>query len=71
MTSAWLFRQTAADRMGIHFAKLERLRHKGLIPEAVQFGRYFLFPADQLDEIRARLEADGHLKPREVSNAPC
>ncbi|MBP3958423.1 hypothetical protein J8F10_24505 [Gemmata sp. G18] len=36
-----LLRQDAADRLGVHFAKLERLRHKGHIPEAVQAGRYF------------------------------
>jgi hypothetical protein len=61
-------RQEAANRLGIHFAKLETLRKRGLVPEAVPVGRYFAFPADQIDAIRERLEAQGHIK-REASHA--
>ena len=56
-----LLRQDAANRLGIHFAKLERLRLAGLIPEAVQVGRYFTFPADKIETIRERLTVGGHL----------
>ena len=56
-----LLRQDAANRLGIHFAKLERFRLAGLIPEAVQVGRYFVFPADMLEVIRDRLAAAGKL----------
>ena len=59
-----LLRQDAADALGLHFAKLERLRQMGHIPEAVRVGRYFLFPADKLPEIKARLVRDGHIRPR-------
>lgn len=62
-----LLRQEAADRLGIHFAKLERLRLAGLVPEAVQVGRYFAFPADKIEIIRERLTSSGHL--RAVSRA--
>lgn len=55
-------RQVAADILGIHFAKLERLRVAGLIPEAIQIGRYHVFPADQLKVIRERLIASGHIR---------
>ena len=56
-----LLRQDAADQLGLHFAKLERLRVAGLVPEAVLIGRYHAFPADKIEEIRMRLIASGHL----------
>ena len=62
-------RQVAADYMKIHWCKLEYLRKKGLIPETVKVGRNFVFPLEKLDEIRARLEAAGHLKPAGVGHA--
>jgi hypothetical protein len=62
-------RQDAADRLGVHFAKLERLRTKGLIPEAVKIGRYFVFPAAQLEAIRRRLVEQGHIKERLAEGA--
>lgn len=62
-----LLRQDAADRLGIHFAKLERLRLAGLIPEAVQVGRYFTFPSDKLETIRERLIESGHLPGPEMA----
>ena len=65
MNSKLLFRQDAADELGLHFAKLERLRLKGLIPEAVQVGRFFLFPADKIEIIRQRLTAQGHIRSTE------
>jgi hypothetical protein len=64
MFATYLFRQTAADQLGIHFAKLERLRLRGLIPEVVRVGRYFLYPAERLDAIRERLVRQGHLPGR-------
>lgn len=66
-----LLRQEAANRLGIHFAKLERLRKLGLIPEAIQAGHLHVFPADKLDEIKARLIAEGHIKApaQEAANA--
>jgi hypothetical protein len=67
--SQMVMRQGAADRIGIHFAKLERLRKAGLVPEAIRVGHYYVFPADKLDEIKARLVASGHIKPEaEVAN---
>lgn len=70
MVAKLLLRQDAANALGIHFAKLEKLRQRGLVPEAIQVGRYHVFPADQLDAIRARLEAAGHIKPaREAAHA--
>ncbi len=65
-----LTRQVAANRLGLHFAKLERLRLKGLIPEAFLVGRYYVFPADKLDAIKQRLVEQGHIKaPMEVADA--
>lgn len=59
-----LLRQDAADSLGIHFAKLERLRLAGLIPEAVLVGRYHCIPADKIEAIRERLTAAGKLRRR-------
>jgi hypothetical protein len=56
-----LLRQQAADYLKIHFAKLERLRRAGLIPEAVRAGHLYVFPADKLDTIKARLIEQGHI----------
>lgn len=64
MRDKLVFRQDAADAIGIHFAKLERLRLKGLVPEAVRVGRYFLYPADRLGGIRKRLIAQGHIRTK-------
>jgi hypothetical protein len=63
-----LMRQEAADRLGVHFAKLERLRRAGLLPEAVRVGRLYVFPISKIDAIRERLIAQGHLQA-EVANA--
>lgn len=57
-------RQEAADRMGIHWCRLDRLRKRGLIPEAMKVGIFFVFPADQLEAIKARLVASGHITPK-------
>lgn len=63
----FLQRQEAADRMGIHWCRLDRLRKRGLIPEALKVGIFFVFPADQLDAIKARLVEQGHIKPKRES----
>ncbi len=69
MAIKFLLRQDAANKLGLHFAKLEKLRQRGLIPEAVQVGRYHVFPIDQIDAIRLRLEAEGHIMPaRELTH---
>lgn len=62
MATKLLLRQEAANRLGIHFAKLETLRKRGLIPEAIPAGRLFVFPSDQIDTIRERLTQQGHIK---------
>ena len=69
MAAKYLLRQDAANQLGIHFAKLEDLRKRGLIPEAVQIGRYHVFPTDQINAIRERLEQQGHIK-RGLAHAP-
>lgn len=61
-----LARQDAANRLGVHFSKLERLRLKGLIPEAIKVGRCYVFPGDQIDTIKARLVAQGHIRPAKL-----
>ena len=60
--SQFLLRQETADRLGIHWAKLDKLRREGHIPEAVQVGNYWCFPADQLAAIRARLVEQKKIK---------
>ena len=46
------------------------LRQRGLIPEAVRVGRYYLLPADHLEAIKARLTEQGHIAPKaEAMNA--
>lgn len=67
--SELLTRQDAANRLGLHFAKLERLRKSGHIPEAVRVGRYFVFPADKLDAIKQRLITAGLIKATAEVNA--
>lgn len=65
-------RWDAANRLGVHPAKLDRLRLRGLIPEAVRVGHYFAFPADKLDAIKQRLVEQGHIKtvqPEAVAHA--
>jgi hypothetical protein len=62
-------RQEAADRLGLHFWKLEDLRKRGLIPEAIKVGRYYVFPADQIDAIRQRLIERGFIKARQTEGA--
>lgn len=64
-----LLRQDTANRLGIHFSKLERLRLAGLIPEAVKVGHYHAFPADSIETIRERLIALGHLRVAEPTIA--
>lgn len=53
----------AAPKIGIHWSKLDRLRKQGHIPEVMQAGRYFYYPADKLAAIRERLIASGHIDP--------
>lgn len=55
MPGKLLARQEAADALGIHWMKLDRLRAAGRIPEAVQAGRYWMFPAAAIPAIKARL----------------
>jgi hypothetical protein len=62
MSAGYVFRQEFADALGVHWSKVERLRQKGLIPEALRLGQYYVFPADQVDAIRERLARGGHLK---------
>lgn len=64
-----LMRQDAADRMGVHFAKLEAMRRKNLIPEAVKIGRVHVYPADKIDAIRERLVAQGHIRAEAPARA--
>lgn len=61
MPEKLLLRQDAADALGIHYMKLDRLRAAGEIPEAVQVGRYFMFPAAAMPAIKTRLTAAGHI----------
>lgn len=56
-----LLRQEAADALGIHYMKLDRLRAAGEIPEAVQAGRYWMFPAAAIQAIKSRLTKAGHI----------
>lgn len=63
-----LFREQAATRIGITWHALDRARVRGLVPEVVKVGRYFLYPADKLDAIRDRL-IDAGLIRREPAQA--
>jgi len=57
-----LMRQEFANRLGLNFWQVERLRRAGLIPEAEKVGRYFVFPESKVEAIRNRLASQGHIQ---------
>ena len=61
--SRLLLKSDAAPLFGVRECRLHDLRVRGLIPEVVQAGRYFLYPEDKIASIRQRLIEQGHIKP--------